>query len=41
MPIAYLKKASKTSTTDASDVHETVRTILAEIEAGGDKAELE
>ena len=41
MPIAYLKKASKTSTTDASDVHETVRTILAEIEAGGDKAALE
>lgn len=41
MPIAYLKKASKTSTSDASDVHETVRTILAEIEAGGDKAALE
>ncbi|UWQ96857.1 histidinol dehydrogenase [Rhodobacteraceae bacterium M385] len=32
----YLKKAPLTSASDASDVQETVRTILAEIEAGGD-----
>jgi len=36
----FLKKASKTSTTDATDVSETVRTILSEIEAGGDEAAL-
>lgn len=34
----YLKKASRTSSTDASDVQETVRAILDEIEAGGDEA---
>lgn len=32
----YLKKASLTATSDASDVHETVRAILSDIEAGGD-----
>ncbi|OAN79537.1 histidinol dehydrogenase [Jannaschia sp. EhC01] len=32
----YLKKASLTSASDASDVQETVRKILADIEAGGD-----
>ena len=32
----YLKKASMTSATDASDVEETVRSILSDIEAGGD-----
>ncbi|WP_341862129.1 histidinol dehydrogenase [Gymnodinialimonas sp. 57CJ19] len=32
----YLKKAPLTSASDASDVQETVRSILAEIEAGGD-----
>lgn len=32
----YLKKAPLTSASDASDVQETVRTILADIEAGGD-----
>ncbi len=32
----YLKKAQLTSKSDASDVHETVQTILADIEAGGD-----
>lgn len=37
----YLKKASKTSKSDASDVHETVTRILDEIEAGGDKVALE
>ncbi|WP_206454555.1 histidinol dehydrogenase [Aurantimonas marina] len=34
----YLKKASKTSTSDAGDVRETVQTILNEIEAGGEAA---
>ena len=37
----YLKRATKTSTTDASDVRETVETILSEIEAGGDAVALE
>lgn len=32
----YLKKAPLTSSSDASDVQETVRKILADIEAGGD-----
>ncbi len=32
----YLKKAQLTSKSDASDVHETVQAILADIEAGGD-----
>lgn len=32
----YLKRASKTSTSDATDVRETVQKILDEIEAGGD-----
>ena len=34
----YLKKATLTSTSDASDVHDTVAAILADIEAGGDDA---
>jgi sulfopropanediol 3-dehydrogenase len=34
----YLKKATLTSTSDASDVHETVVKILSDIEAGGDAA---
>jgi len=34
----YLKKASKTSTSDAADVRETVQAILDEIEAGGEEA---
>jgi sulfopropanediol 3-dehydrogenase len=37
----YLKKATKTAMTDAEDVRETVQTILADIEAGGDAAALE
>ena len=32
----YLKKATLTSTSDASDVHDIVRGILSDIEAGGD-----
>ena len=37
----YLKKASLTSKSDATDVHEIVTGILADIEAGGDQAALE
>ncbi len=37
----YLKKATLTSTSHASDVSETVRTILDDIEAGGDAKALE
>ena len=34
----YLKKAKLTAKSDASSVHETVKSILADIEAGGDDA---
>jgi sulfopropanediol 3-dehydrogenase len=34
----YLKKARKTSTSDSSDVRETVQKILDEIETGGEEA---
>jgi len=37
----YLKKATLTSKSDASDVQATVRTILDDIEAGGDAKALE
>ncbi|MCG6883760.1 MAG: histidinol dehydrogenase [Silicimonas sp.] len=37
----YLKKATLTSKSDASDVHATVKGILADIEARGDDAALE
>ena len=37
----YLKKATLTSASGASDVHETVQTMLSEIEAGGDQAALD
>ncbi|MEM7528306.1 MAG: histidinol dehydrogenase [Pseudomonadota bacterium] len=37
----YLKKATLTAKSDASSVHETVQTILDEIEAGGDAKALE
>jgi sulfopropanediol 3-dehydrogenase len=37
----YLKKATLTSLSDATQTHDTVRTILAEIEAGGDAKALE
>ncbi len=38
MSRVYLKKAAKTSTSDAGDVRETVQKILDEIEAGGEAA---
>lgn len=38
MTIEYLKKATKKSTDDSSDVRDTVQVILNEIEAGGDEA---
>ncbi|QBY01401.1 histidinol dehydrogenase [Rhodophyticola sp. CCM32] len=41
MSIEYLKKATLTSRSDASDVHETVRKILEDIEAGGDQTALD
>lgn len=41
MPIEYLKKATLTSKSDASDVHETVKTILSDIESGGDAKAME
>jgi sulfopropanediol 3-dehydrogenase len=37
----YLKKASFTAQTDASNVHQTVQNILSEIEEGGDQKALE
>ncbi|WP_135506448.1 histidinol dehydrogenase [Roseovarius aestuariivivens] len=37
----YLKKATLTAKSDASEVHETVKSILADIEAGGDDKALE
>ncbi|MBT8409723.1 MAG: histidinol dehydrogenase [Alphaproteobacteria bacterium] len=40
MPREYLKKATKTAQTDASDVRDTVQGILDDIEAGGDAAAL-
>ena len=41
MAIEYLKKAPLTSKSDASDVHQIAKGILADIEAGGDKVALE
>lgn len=38
MSVTYLKKAELTSTSDATDVRDTVQTILDAIEAGGDDA---
>ena len=38
MARTYLKKATKTATTDASDVRDTVQSILDVIEQGGDEA---
>lgn len=37
----YLKKATLTAKSDASEVHDTVKSILADIEAGGDAKALE
>ena len=36
MPRTYLKKATLTSASDATEVHATVKKILSDIEAGGD-----
>ncbi|MEL7114114.1 MAG: histidinol dehydrogenase [Pseudomonadota bacterium] len=41
MSRTYLKKATRTSRTDASETHKIVTDILAEIEAGGDAKALE
>lgn len=41
MALNYLKTATKTAMTDSNDVRETVQTILADIEAGGDQAALD
>jgi sulfopropanediol 3-dehydrogenase len=41
MPREYLKKATLTSQSGASDVHETVQRILDDIEAGGDAAAMD
>ncbi len=41
MPRQYLKKATLTATSNASDVHATVQDILSDIEAGGDAKALE
>jgi sulfopropanediol 3-dehydrogenase len=41
MTVTYLKKATLTSASGASDVHETVKAILSSIEAGGDAVALE
>lgn len=41
MPRDYLKKATLTAKSDASETHEIVKTILAEIEQGGDAKALE
>ncbi|WP_317055352.1 histidinol dehydrogenase [Roseovarius rhodophyticola] len=41
MPREYLKKATLTSKSDASEVHATVQGILSDIEAGGDAKALE
>ena len=37
----YLKRAILTAESDASEVHDTVKSILSDIEAGGDAAALE
>ncbi len=41
MTLEYLKKATLTAESDASETHETVKKILADIEAGGDAKALE
>ncbi|MGB7317508.1 MAG: histidinol dehydrogenase [Planktotalea sp.] len=41
MSRVYLKKATLTSTSDASEVHDTVKAILDDIEAGGDAKAME
>jgi sulfopropanediol 3-dehydrogenase len=41
MTVEYLKKATLTSKSDASDVHDIVQDMLRTIEAGGDQAALD
>jgi len=41
MTLEYLKKATLTAKSDASEVHETVKNILDDIEAGGDAKAME
>lgn len=41
MPVTYLKKATLTSQSDASDTHKIVQSILDDIEEGGDAKALE
>ncbi|MEL6617868.1 MAG: histidinol dehydrogenase [Pseudomonadota bacterium] len=41
MTVEYLKKATLTSASGASDVHETVTSILSDIESGGDAKAME
>ncbi len=41
MPRDYLKKATLTAQSHASEVHDTVKTILSDIEVGGDAKALE
>jgi len=41
MTLEYLKKATLTATSGASDVHEIVQGILTDIEAGGDEKAME
>ncbi len=41
MAVHYIRKASKTSATGQDDTHETVRTMLREIEQGGQRKVLE
>ncbi|MEO1200348.1 MAG: histidinol dehydrogenase, partial [Pseudomonadota bacterium] len=41
MPTEYLKKATLTSESDASDTHKIVQSILDDIEAGGDAKAME
>ncbi len=41
MTVKYLKKATKTATTDSTDVRETVMTMLDEIERGGEEVALD
>ncbi len=40
MPVTYLKKATHTSTEDQNEVNARVRTMLDDIESGGDEAAL-
>ena len=41
MPRKYLKKATLTAKSDATDVHDIVMDMLTKIEAGGDETAIE